>query len=75
MRAHFIKTPAGVKTQFEIHFNPLSETPGDIALWFKKNAKRLNNVAKLLDTDPVGSRRPWEDFVECGLLDAELQDS
>ncbi len=75
IRAHYINTPAGVKTQFEIDFNPLSETPGDIALWFAKNAKRLRNVAKLLDTDPVGPRRPWEDFVECGLLDAELEDS
>ena len=75
IRAHYINTPAGPKAQFEIDFNPLSETPGDIALWFNKNAKRLRNVRKLLDTDPVGPRRPWEDFVECGLLDAELQDS
>ncbi len=75
IRAHYIKTPAGVKTQYEIDFNPLSKTPGSIAEKLLKTSRRLANLRKLLDVDPVGPKRPWDDFVECGLYDAELEDS
>ena len=75
VRAHYIKTPAGVKTQFEISFDPLSEAPAGAALWLAKKAKRARDLARRLDTKPVGPKRPWDDFVECGIYDEELKAS
>jgi RHS repeat-associated protein len=73
VRAHHIKTIRGVETQFYIDFNPLSERPGDIALRMKKTLHRLNKLLEMIDTPTVGPRRPLDDLVECGLLDAKLQ--
>ncbi len=75
IRAHHIKTIRGVETQYYIDFDPLSERPGDIALRLKKTLHRLSKLLEKIDTPTVGPRRPIEDFVECGILDAELQNN
>jgi hypothetical protein len=44
-----------------------------LALRMSKAANRIKKVIDFLDTTPVGPLHPYEDFVECGLLDEDLQ--
>ncbi len=57
----------------EFKFDPISEAPGVIAEKLTKIANRTGKFISLLDTTPVGPFHPYEDYLECGLLDEDLE--
>ena len=66
---------SGWQTYYKFEFNPISGDPSDIAQWFSKTARRLDAATRWIDTEPVGPRKPYEDFLACGQLDVELEKS
>jgi hypothetical protein len=75
VRAHKINTPAGTQTTYRFDFNPISGDPSDLSLFFSRKARQAMAFIDFIRPDPVGPRKPVEDYLECGLLDAKLRDS
>jgi hypothetical protein len=64
----------GAQTMYEFDFDPIREVPASLALRLLKSANRLKQFSdRVIDTQPSGPLRPYRDFLECGLLDAELE--
>ena len=64
----------GAQTVYEFDFDPIREVPGSLALRLLKSANRLKQFSeRVIDTQPSGPLHPYRDFLECGLLDADLE--
>ena len=64
----------GWQSDFEFSFNPISEIPSEIAVKLVKTANRLKNLIAFIDTKPVGPNHPYQDYLQCGLLDKDLEE-
>ncbi len=65
---------SGWKTEFEIKFNPLGATPSKIVEKAIKTANRVKKALDFINTEPSGPNNPYKDYIDCGLLDNELEE-
>ena len=63
----------GWQSEFEISFHPIND-PGSAAENLLKRMRQLKNILNVIDTKPVGPKRPIRDYLQCGILDNKLED-